>query len=101
MRLLNQIQRRVSLDYSVRAVAERRRVAGTWDKGKFGRGTKLVLFESTMSSRSLTCFWTTLRLCLGREERSRQFPLCLEPKGKTAHKFGVGLKRTSIEKAIF
>jgi len=82
MRLLNQIQRRVSLDYSVRAVAERRRVAGTWDKGKFGRGTKLVLFESTMSSRSLTCFWTTLRLCLGREERSDNFRSVSNPKAR-------------------
>jgi hypothetical protein len=40
MRLLNQVQRRVGLNYSVRSMAERRRAANVCDKGECARSAK-------------------------------------------------------------
>jgi len=40
MRLLNQVQRRVSPNYSVRSIAERRRATNVCDKGEHARSAK-------------------------------------------------------------
>jgi hypothetical protein len=54
--------------------------------------------ETTMSSRSLTCSGRHSGFASAGTSDHYDFPLCLEPKDKTAHNFGVGLKGGSIEK---